>query len=260
MGITLQSNARNAAASAIAALVDVSGPGDLQVATTAFASILATIALANPAFGSPSSGAVPLQSTPLTDSAADNTGTAAVWRMRDGAATIVLDGPAATSGGGDINLSTAAQRAALDAVTALLDGGGDVQFATDSTFGSVLATLPLNSDSFAAATGSAPATAAMNTGTPVSAAASASGTATAFRMRTSGGTEVLRGTVGTSGADINFNSNVFASGTTVTLNSFTLSQPATSAASDGALVLGTLSITAGQAVTVTSGSYTHPAS
>lgn len=260
MAITLQSNARNAAADAITALVDASGPGDVQVATTAFASILATIALSATAFGAASGGACTLNGTPLSDSSADNTGTAAVWRMRDGAAAVVLDGPAATSGGGDINLSTAAQRAALDAITALLDGGGDIQFAVNNTFASILATLSLNSDSFAAAAGAAPATAAMNTGTPVSAAASASGTCTAFRFRTSGGTEVLRGTVGTSGADINFNSNVFASGTTVTLSSFTLSQPATTAASDGALVLGTLSITAGQAVTITSGSYTHPAS
>lgn len=263
MTIQLQPIAQNAAADAIVDLVDAgAGAGVLQIATASFASILATITLQDPAYGAASAGSAALLGTPLSDTSADNTGTAAVWRIRDSNSNVVFDGPAATSGGGDINLSTTAQRAALDAIAALCNGG-DIQFTTagDTGFASPIATLPLNATAFASATGAAPATAAMNTGTAVQANASGSGTATLFRFRRSAGnssTPVFSGTVGTSGADINFNSNVFAAGVNVQVNSFTLSQPATTSASDGAIVLGSTSITSGQAVTITSGSYLHP--
>ena len=262
MAITLATAGRNAATDAIVDLVDAgSGAGYVEIGTTSFASILATITLSDPAFGASSTGTATLSGTPLSDTSADNTGTAAVYRFRDSDDNTVFEGECTTSGtDGDLTLSAAAQRAALDAITALLDGGGEVEFTTagDTSFASPVATLPLNTDAFAAASGSNPATAAMNTGTAVQATASGSGTVTLFRMITSGGTEVLRGTVGTSGADINFNSNVFAAGVQVTLNSFTLSQAQT-ATDTGEMVLGSLSITSGQAVTITSGSYTHPA-
>lgn len=55
--------------------------------------------------------------------------------------------------------------------------------------------------------------------------AAASGTAAWFGLFTSGGTLVATGTVGTSGADVNFNSAAFSSGADVTLSDFTLSLP-----------------------------------
>jgi hypothetical protein len=161
----------------------------------------------------------------------------------------------ATSGGGDINLSTNARNAAVDAIAALCNGG-DIQFATDSGFGTVLLTLTLSSPAFAAASSGS---ADVDVTPALTANASASGTATFFRFRTSGAAEVLRGTVSTSGADINFDNNVWVSGQPITLNSFALSIAATSAASDGALVINNTSIVAGQNVEITSGSFTQPA-
>ena len=54
------------------------------------------------------------------------------------------------------------------------------------------------------------------------ASADATGTATWFRLCTSGGTAVVDGTVGTSGADLNFDSVSFVSGGTVSVSSFTI--------------------------------------
>lgn len=54
--------------------------------------------------------------------------------------------------------------------------------------------------------------------------ADATGTATFFRLVTSGGSAVVQGTVGTSGADINFNTVSFSSGGTVSLTSLVLTE------------------------------------
>jgi len=262
MSITIVGSARDAAANAIVALIDAgTPPGNIQIGTTAFASILATISLANPAFTAASGGTgqAVLAGTPRQDTSADNTGTAAVWRARNSSGTAIIQGPTATAGGGsdDITLDVTAQNAAVNAVTALIGASGNIQFATDSTFGTVLATLPLNATAFGS---SSAGSAAMNVSPATTANASASGTCTAFRFRTSGGTEIFRGTVGTSGADINFDTNVFASGVPVTLSSFSFSMAATLAASIGVMVLNTLNIVSGGLVQITSGSFTQPAS
>lgn len=55
--------------------------------------------------------------------------------------------------------------------------------------------------------------------------AAASGTAAWFGLFTSGGALIATGSVGTSGADLNFNSAAFSSGANITISSFTLSQP-----------------------------------
>lgn len=54
--------------------------------------------------------------------------------------------------------------------------------------------------------------------------ANATGTATFFRITTSGGTAVLQGTVGTSGADLNLSTTSIASGATVSVSSFTITE------------------------------------
>lgn len=55
--------------------------------------------------------------------------------------------------------------------------------------------------------------------------AAATGTAATFGLFDNGGTLRATGSVGTSGADINFNSVAFASGANITLSSFTLTMP-----------------------------------
>jgi hypothetical protein len=130
-------------------------------------------------------------------------------------------------------------KASLDAITAMCNSGtlkiySDVSDSShvdpDVGFtGTLLATFTFNATAFtdAAATGTFPnksitATAAFAANT-VSAAASA--TAGSFGLFNSGGTLIATGSVGTSGADINFNSVAFSSGANITLSSFTLVMP-----------------------------------
>lgn len=56
-------------------------------------------------------------------------------------------------------------------------------------------------------------------------AADATSTATWFRMTTSGGTALLDGTVGTSGADLNLNTVSIVTGGPIAVTSFTFSLP-----------------------------------
>lgn len=96
--------------------------------------------------------------------------------------------------------------------------------------GSVLASITLPADSFGAAAAGVIAKA----GTWQDTSADATGTATWFRIRQTGdlGTtnttdERIDGTVGTSGADLNLDNTSIATGQQVTINTFTLTQPAT---------------------------------
>lgn len=107
--------AANAAADAITALPDVSGPGYVEirtgtqpatVATAASGTLLGTLTLSATAFGA-ASGGVCTAATITGDTSADATGTAGYFRCYDGAGTAVIDGSiTATSGGGDMELDS----------------------------------------------------------------------------------------------------------------------------------------------------------
>lgn len=85
----------------------------------------------------------------------------------------------------------------------------------------LLAELTFNATAFQAA-GSRQIVANAITG----ATAGNTGTATWFRITKSNGTTVMAdGTVGTSGADINFNSVAIQNGATVNVTAFTITQP-----------------------------------
>lgn len=60
---------------------------------------------------------------------------------------------------------------------------------------------------------------------PAAVAPTASGTAGYFRLKTSGGTAVLDGTVGTSGADMNLGSTTITTGVNVDLGVITITVP-----------------------------------
>lgn len=92
--------------------------------------------------------------------------------------------------------------------------------------GTLLASITLPADAFAAASGSSAAKA----GTWQDASADGTGTAAHFRMRRSGDaggasttTSRLEGTVGTSGSDINLDSTSITAGQSVTITSFSFS-------------------------------------
>ncbi|HEY2060031.1 MAG TPA: hypothetical protein VGH57_16805 [Amycolatopsis sp.] len=126
----------------------------------------------------------------------------------------------------------------LDALRALCNGGTlkiytgtqhdpDVTSITDT----LLATFTFSATAFS---GSDTVSGSFNTKTVTTPAASfaastvsaaATNTAAWFGLFTSGATLFGTGTVGTSGADLNFNSVAFSSGANITISGFTLTLP-----------------------------------
>jgi hypothetical protein len=96
--------------------------------------------------------------------------------------------------------------------------------------GTVLASMTLPADAVAAAASGAIA----KSGTWSDTSADATGTATWFRIRRSGDAATTNttdkrfdGTVGTSGSDLNLDNTSIATAQSVTVNTFTVTQPAT---------------------------------
>ena len=109
MGITLTTNARNAAANGIVDLVDVSGPGTIEIksvaSTVAGTSELAILTVPATAFGAAATG-VAAAGTIISETSA-NAGTAGFYTVFDGAGAAVWQGLVATSAS-DLNLSSVA--------------------------------------------------------------------------------------------------------------------------------------------------------
>lgn len=112
MPLTLTTAARNAAANAVVDLIDAgAGTAQIQISTTeddyVGPELLAEIALPNPAFGAAAVGVATLLGVPLSDTSANNTGTAAFMRITDRDGTEVFKGTVtAGGGGGDIELDS----------------------------------------------------------------------------------------------------------------------------------------------------------
>lgn len=118
--------------------------------------------------------------------------------------------------------STAARNAATDAVTALIGTSGNLVFRLSGTVGSpgtAVATLPLSSTAFGAASSGTATANAITADTNATGNASPIATAT---LQTSGGTVVIHCAVAASGSDINMtNGLTVASGDTVSCSSLT---------------------------------------
>ena len=110
----------------------------------------------------------------------------------------------------------------VDAIDAgATDASGDIQVATSSAFTTVLATILFSAPpAFGAASGG---TATMNGAPKEDSNAAGGGTAANFRTRDRDNNEVFRGTVATSGADMNLSSTTINAGDAVRINSFTYS-------------------------------------
>jgi len=124
-----------------------------------------------------------------------------------------------------VTLTTAARNAACNAIVDLVDAGSGagtlVFYAADTT--TEVATLTFSDPAFGnAATGVATAS-AITSDTSATGNASA---ATVAKFLDSDATEVLRCTVGTSGADINLSNNVIAASETVAITALTVTVPA----------------------------------
>jgi hypothetical protein len=135
----------------------------------------------------------------------------------------------------DVRISQAVAAASLDEFGTLIDTGGagtikiyadTIPTDADTAVGAqvLCATLTFNSTSFGAATDADPSVATANAITDDT-SADATDTVTWFRIESGGAAKVLDGEVGTSGADINFNTVSFVSGATVSISALTLTQP-----------------------------------
>ena len=131
----------------------------------------------------------------------------------------------------DPRITNAAASLMADTLGDALDSG-TIKFYTatiptdaDTALGAqtLLATLTFNAAAFAAASNGVLTAAAITDDS----SADASGTATWARIATSGATTKMDVTVGTSGEDINFNSNVFAAGAAISITSLTITVPKT---------------------------------
>ncbi len=132
-----------------------------------------------------------------------------------------------------MKISNLARSAMCDALVDLLDGGsgaGTLEIrtgaaptnTTDADSGTLLATLTFSDPAFGAASNGVATASAITSDSSID----ATGTAAHFRAKDSSGTVILQGSVGTSGADLNFNSVSFVSGGTCSISSLTVTQPA----------------------------------
>lgn len=123
-----------------------------------------------------------------------------------------------------LGYSTALRNAQMDAITTAIGSNGLLRIydgsrpATGGTATTLLAQLALSATAAAAASGGVLTFNAISNDS----SADATGTATWSRIATSGGTAVIDGSVGTSGADINFNTTSFVSGAVIAVTSLTI--------------------------------------
>jgi hypothetical protein len=119
------------------------------------------------------------------------------------------------------NAITTRADAGAGAATLKIYSGSQPATADTAVTGTLLATFTLNDPSFGAASNGVITLA----GTPKTVAASASGTAGYFRLEDSTGVDILDGSVGTSGAELNLNTTTITSGVNVTITSGTITVP-----------------------------------
>lgn len=122
-----------------------------------------------------------------------------------------------------VTIPTASRNAMCDALVDKVDDGAGAGTLNIYDSGDVLlASLVMTDPAFgAAATGVATAAAIAD-----DASADASGTADYFTLEDSDSNEILRGSVGTSGEDLNLNTTTIAAGGVVSVSSLTVTMPA----------------------------------
>lgn len=119
------------------------------------------------------------------------------------------------------NAITTRADAGAGAATIKIYSGSQPATADTAATGTLLATFTLSDPSFGAASSGVITLA----GTPKTVAASASGTAGYFRLEDSTGVDIMDGSVGTSGAELNLNTTTITSGVNVTITSGTITVP-----------------------------------
>jgi hypothetical protein len=104
---------RNAQANALTTLADAgtggAGSAILELrtgATIGSGTLLASITMAHPSFGSASTGVITGASFPRSDTSADNTGTIGHYLLKDSDSNVVASGTNVGAGSGDLNMVT----------------------------------------------------------------------------------------------------------------------------------------------------------
>lgn len=126
--------------------------------------------------------------------------------------------------------------AMCDALVDLVDGGagaGTLTIRTGSApadcetadSGTLLATLTFSDPAFGAAADIAPGARATASAITADSSIDATNTAAHFRIKDSNAVCIMQGTVGTSGADINFNAVAFVTGAECAITSLTVTVP-----------------------------------
>ena len=107
MAVTYSTAAKTARMDAVITQIDAgAGTSTIEIGTTGMASVLAVFDLPNPC-GTASGGVLTFDMDPdLTDSSADNSGTAAEARIKDGDGTVVISGLTVGTSGADIILDS----------------------------------------------------------------------------------------------------------------------------------------------------------
>ena len=104
MAVTYTTAVKNARLDAV--VTQIGSAGVLEIGTTGMGTVLATIALGNPA-GTSSSGILTFSGFPRSDTSADATGTAAAARIRTSSGgTDIITGLTVGTSASDINLDS----------------------------------------------------------------------------------------------------------------------------------------------------------
>lgn len=109
MAVTYSTAVKTARMEAVVTKIDAgAGTSTIEIGTTGMASVLATFSLPDPC-GTVTNGVLTFDMDPdLTDSSADNGGTAAEARIKDGDGTTVISGLTVGTSGTDIILDSVA--------------------------------------------------------------------------------------------------------------------------------------------------------
>lgn len=129
-----------------------------------------------------------------------------------------------------VKLSTAVRNAMLDEITAAIGASGLLRIydgAQPADPGTAISTQVLLAELALSATAAPAASSGVLTFNAITqdSSANATGTASWYRVTTSGGTGVVDGSVGTSGADLNLNTTSIVAGGPVSISSFTYTAP-----------------------------------
>jgi hypothetical protein len=104
MAVNYSSGLKSTRMTAVITAIDIGTAGTLEIATTGFGSVLATVPLAKPSF-TESGGVLTLASVPRQVNAGAN-GTAAVARIKDSSANVIVNNLTVGTSAADIILNS----------------------------------------------------------------------------------------------------------------------------------------------------------